>query len=449
VVLHVVQLSESFAELWQRLGGMLDAPVTVVEAGEHAGVPHDAAAVVLAAGGAENEAMEWLEREGVRPAVPVYVVGADPERRTAVRTVTAGAADYFALPEDLELLKNALAAAVTRRKNDLARGQGEEPAEAFATLVGTSPALRGMLARAARILPHATTTVLILGETGTGKELLGRAIHEGGPRRNAPFVPVNCSALPSHLIESELFGHERGSFTDAHAAKPGLFEVADGGTLFLDEIGTIPVEVQAKLLRVLEDRQVRRVGGTKFRKVDVRIIAATNENPRAAVAAGRFREDLFFRLSVVTFALPPLRERGEDTLVIADELLRRFAKQYGLPAARLTPEARSALLAYSWPGNVRELKNAIERALLLAAPGEIAVEELVPRGLAAANGGSGGRLPFPAPLDDITVAAARLMLEECGGNRSEAARRLQVSRRRLRRLLGLGEEGDDEDSAMP
>jgi DNA-binding NtrC family response regulator len=186
--------------------------------------------------------------------------------------------------------------------------------------------------------------------------------------------------------------------------------------------------------------------------VDVRIIAATNENPRAAVAAGRFREDLFFRLSVVTFALPPLRERGEDTVVIAEELLRRFAKQYGLPPARLTPDARSALLSYTWPGNVRELKNAIERAMLLAPPGEVAVEELVPRGLGGTNGGGAGaggsRLPFPAALDDITVAAARLMLDECGGNRSEAARRLQVSRRRLRRLLGLAEEGDDDGSAM-
>jgi DNA-binding NtrC family response regulator len=244
---------------------------------------------------------------------------------------------------------------------------------------------------------------------------------------------VNCSALPANLIESELFGHERGAFTDAHAAKPGLFEVADGGTLFLDEIDMLPVELQAKLLRVPEDKEVRRVGATKSRTVDVRIIAATHQNLREAVAAGKFREDLYFRLSVITLALPPLRERGEDVILIALELLQRLAGQHGVPVPTLSVEARRALKAHAWPGNVRELKNAVERALLLSPPGELSISELVPETAAAERGN--GKFELPESLDELATTAARAMLERCGGNRSEAARRLSISRRRLRRLV--------------
>jgi DNA-binding NtrC family response regulator len=335
-------------------------------------------------------------------------------------------------------LRNALAAAVARFKEAQVRkaAEPEGELEAFAPIVGNSPALKAVLERAARILPHPNATALIVGETGTGKELLARAIHDGGPRRGAPFVPVNCSALPRHLIESELFGHERGAFTDAHAAKPGLFEVAHGGTLFLDEVGTLPVDLQAKLLRVLEDREVRRIGATKSRKVDVRILAATNENLPELVKAGAFRQDLYFRLGVITLHLPPLRERGDDVVIIAQELLSRLAPQYGLPVPPLSAEARRLLLSYSWPGKVRELRNAVERALLLSRPGELNLEELVPASDPKPAGES--LIPFPAPLDTITQAAARAMLELVHGNVSEAARRLKVSRRRLRRLVNEG-----------
>jgi DNA-binding NtrC family response regulator len=244
---------------------------------------------------------------------------------------------------------------------------------------------------------------------------------------------VNCSALPENLIESELFGHERGAFTDAHAAKPGLFEVADGGTLLLDEIGTLPPSLQAKLLRVLQDKQVRRVGGTKPHTVDVRIIAATNEDLRRGLTAGRFRQDLYYRLGVITLSLPTLRERGEDVLLIAESLLARLAPAHGLQIPSMKPEVRRALLAHHWPGNVRELKNSVERALLLSEPGSLDASELVPRDEVKPE--AAGPIPFPAPLEEITSAAAREMLQLCRGNRSEAARRLDISRRRLRRLL--------------
>jgi DNA-binding NtrC family response regulator len=437
VTLLVAKLSEAFGDLWSDLGLDLGIEIQPVADADPLRVPIGAAAIVLAAGGAERDALEWLDRHALPPSVRVLVVGSDPSRRTAAHVVRRGATDYFALPEDLEVLRNALAAAVARQRERLKRTQPqpEGDLEAFATIIGGSPALRVVLERAARIIPHPTATALIVGETGTGKELLARAIHEGGPRRGAAFVPVNCSALPRHLIESELFGHERGAFTDAHAAKPGLFEVAHGGTLFLDEIGSLPVELQAKLLRALEDHEIRRVGSTKSRKVDVRILAATNENLSEAVKSGAFRQDLFFRLGAVRLVLPPLRERGNDVVLVAEKLLGALARQYGLPMPPLTAEARHLLLGYSWPGNVRELKNAVERSLLLSRPGELNLAELLPAAELPAQ--TEALLPFPAPLDAITCAAARAMVDLCQGNISEAARRLRVSRTRLRRLLEL------------
>lgn len=440
----VVKLSDSFSELWDHLGEDLGVPVRQVEVGEVAAVGPEIAAVVLAAGGAEREALEWLDGHEPPAAVSVLAVGSDPGRRIATLLVAHGASDYFALPEDVEILRNAVSAAAQRHRDALRRaanGVEDVRAGAFSEIVGESQAIKAVLARAARVLPHTEATALLLGETGTGKELLARGIHKGGPRRAAPFVAVNCSALPKHLVESELFGHERGAFTDAHAAKPGLFEVAEGGTLFLDEIGALPIDLQAKLLRVLEDRQVRRVGGTKSREVKVRIIAATNDNPDRAIQQGTLRRDLYFRLSVITLSLPPLRKRGDDAIVIAEELLQRLARQHGLPVPPLSQETREAIRSHHWPGNVRELKNAVERALLLSPPGELDPAEFIPQPVAEPE--SGGPLPFPARLDHITAAAARATLETCGGNRSEAARRLGISRRRLRRLLDLN-DGDED-----
>jgi two-component system response regulator HydG len=436
----VVELSDSFADLWKDLASGLGVALRRVGSANGDPIPADLVALVLAAGGMERDALEWLERHEVPPALPVFVVGADPGRRITAQIVRQGARDYFAVPEDVELLRNALAAAVTRGRQAIDRESAAGTARVFDRLVGRSPAFRTVLSRASRLLPHADATALIEGETGTGKELLARAIHDGSPRKTAPFVPVNCSALPSHLIESELFGHERGAFTDAHAAKPGLFEVADGGTLFLDEIGTLAPDLQAKLLRVLEDREVRRVGGTRSRRVDVRIIAATNENLNDGIQSGSFRQDLFFRLSVVRLRLPPLRERGEDVVIIAEQLVEQMARERDLPVPGLTPDAKRALMRHSWPGNVRELRNAVERALLLSLPGELNLSELLPEGEAPPV--TSGPLPFPAALDHIAGAAARATVEYCHGNRSEAARRLHISRRRLRRLLAEDEPAE-------
>jgi len=440
VRLFVVELSGAFAGIWGQVAGG-GVVVSFIDP-EDAAIPTpDVAAVVLAAGGAEQEARNWLDNQGHGLSCPVYVVGADPSRRTATQLVVRGAADYFALPEDLELLRNALGSAVDRQREAVLRAeqlQQKAKDEAFSALVGESDALKRALARAAMILQRRDATALIVGETGTGKELLARAIHDGGPRRGAPFVAVNCSALPERLAESELFGHERGAFTDAHAPKPGLFEVADGGTLFLDEIGTLPLETQAKLLRVLDDKAIRRVGGTKSRTVDVRILTATNEDLERAVRNGTFRSDLYFRLSVIVLRLPPLRERGDDVIVITTVLLESLARQHGLPVPPLAPEMRHALRGHHWPGNIRELKNAVERGLLLSPPGELRASELVPSGVNTEPVASGA-LPFPAPLREINRTAARLMLDQCDGNRSHAAQRLGVSRQRLRRLIQSGQ----------
>jgi transcriptional regulator with PAS, ATPase and Fis domain len=278
--------------------------------------------------------------------------------------------------------------------------------------------------------------VLIGGETGTGKELLARAIHYGGPRAPHPFVEINCAAIPATLLESELFGHERGAFTGAVAAKPGLFELAHGGTLFLDEIGALPLELQPKLLRALESRNIRRVGGQQARQVDVRVVGATHLDLAAAAERGEFREDLFYRLNVVGLTLPPLRERDGDVELLAETFLARISASYGLPVPPLSPDLRAALRTYPWPGNIRELRNAVERALVLSPRGTLRAEELIPAPPRSSTRSAGrSALPFPATIDVLVRAAAQAMLELAGGNKSEAARRLGISRPRLQRLL--------------
>ncbi len=435
--LVVVQLSGAFAEVWPQLAKKQGIEFALLTDADPLPVASDVAVVLLAAGGSERAALDWLDRHEWPQELQVLAIGADQNWRTAAQLVRRGASDYLSLPDDLEVLSNAVASEVKRRRDAQQRAPDDDQVgdtNAFSELVGESPAIKTVLGRASRMLPHANATTLIIGETGTGKELLARALHYGGPRRAGPFVPVDCSALPPKLTESELFGHERGAFTDAHWAKPGLFEVAEGGTLFLDEIGTLPLQLQAKLLRVLDDKHIRRVGGTKSRKVDVRVLAATNEDLAQGKKAGTFREDLYYRLSVVTHVLPPLRDRGHDVILIAEHLIKRLAKQNSLPVPVLDAAVRSALLGYQWPGNVRELKNALERAMFLCSPGKLCIEELVPA--EPGETPSGNALPFPAPLSTIMEAAARASLEKCEGNRSEAARQLGISRGRLARLLG-------------
>ncbi len=446
ISLLIVRVSESFSELWPALARELGATLTEWAPAPAERPAQDAAALLVAAGGREAEVAALLPQLSAAPGIPVIVVGAVPSHRLAVQLLAAGAVDYYALPDDRDGLRDTLAAAVQRRRAALGRAELahlEAQAHAFRDIVGESPVLKAALERAARVVPHRDATVLVTGETGTGKELLARALHYGGPRAAAPFVELNCAALPATLLESELFGHERGAFTDAKTAKPGLFEVAQGGTMFLDEVDHLAPELQSKLLRALDQKSVRRLGATVTRTFDVRIVAATNADLASAVQAGTFREDLYYRLNVVGLELPPLRERGDDVMLLAAFFLKKFSTQYQLPEPGITPEVRRALVGHSWPGNVRELRNAIERAVLLSPPGTLALSELAPRRPPTAQAGT---LPFPATIAQIQRAAARATVEQVGGNRSEAARRLGISRSRLQRLLEGKAEESDADS---
>jgi two-component system response regulator HydG len=390
--------------------------------------------MLLLAGGAESEALDLLAESGSAGAR--YLIGAATDHRIAAAALQSGARDYFALPDDLDLLRRCLERLAREAASRIEAGRfadAERRAAGFEAIVGSSPALRQTLDQAARVAPLRDLTVLIGGETGTGKELLARALHYGSPRASDPFVEVNCAAIPSNLLESELFGHERGAFTGAVAAKPGLFEIAHGGTLFLDEIGTLPLELQPKLLRALETRSIRRVGGQQSRQVDVRVVAASHVDLGQAIRRGEFREDLYYRLNVVTLVLPPLREREADVELLARTFVERIATSYGLPVPDLSQETRTALRAHRWPGNVRELRNVLERAVVLSPPGTLKLGPLEDaRGRADT---SAGVLPFPAPLAEVVRTAAQAMLDLTGGNKSEAARRLGISRPRLQRLL--------------
>ncbi len=444
--LAVVALSDSFGELWPLLADELGVALVARGADEPA-LPPDPIAVIIAAGGAEAEVGALIERLGPRGEAPLLAAGASLSHRVAAQVLAAGASDYFALPDDRDALRGALRTALERRRaarDRAALATLEGQAHAFREIVGGSQALRATLERAARTLAFADATVLITGETGTGKELLARALHYGGRRATAPFVELNCAALPATLLESELFGHERGAFTDAKTAKPGLFEVANGGTLFLDEIDSLAVGLQSKLLRALDQKEVRRLGATANRVIDVRIIAATNANISRAVQSQQFREDLFYRLNVVTLELPPLRARGDDVLLLAEHFLHRFCEQYRIAEPPLSVDTRRVLQTYAWPGNIRELRNVVERTLLLSPPGEFRLEGFT---TLASPTPSAADLPFPSTLAELQRAAAQAMLDLTGGNRSEAARRLGVSRSRLQRLLrGSGRALEDEDS---
>jgi DNA-binding NtrC family response regulator len=443
----VVALSDSFGEFWPLLADELGVALVMRRADDPA-LPADPIAVLIAAGGAEAEVGALIERLGPRGDAPLLVAGASISHRVAAQVLAAGASDYFALPDDRDVLRGALRAALERRRaarDRAALATLEGQAHAFQEIVGSSPALRATLERAARTLAFADATVLITGDTGTGKELLARALHYGGRRATAPFVELNCAALPATLLESELFGHERGAFTDAKTAKPGLFEVANGGTLFLDEIDSLAVELQSKLLRALDQKEVRRLGATASRVIDVRIIAATNANLIRAVQTRQFREDLFYRLNVVTLELPPLRARGDDVLLLAGHFLHRFCAQYGIAEPPLSADTRRQLQTHPWPGNIRELRNVVERTLLLSPPGEFRLEGFT---TVTATAPRGSDLPFPTTLAELQRAAAQAMLDLTGGNRSEAARRLGVSRSRLQRLLrGSGDDLQGEEDS--
>jgi two-component system response regulator AtoC len=391
------------------------------------------------------------------PEVPVIIITAHGTVDSAVEAIKLGAFDYVTKPFDQTELSAAIAKAV--RSHESARANARSDARGRAALVGDSPTMQEVLRIIDRVA-DTPSTVLITGESGTGKELVATALHEGSSRRNRPLIRINCAAIPKDLMESELFGYERGAFTGAVTSKPGRFELADGGTLFLDEIGEVPVEMQVKLLRALQESEFERVGGIKTTRVDVRLVAATNRDLAEDIEAGRFRKDLFYRLAVVPIVLPPLRDRTEDIPTLVRHFLQKYNRRLNKQIDGLEPEALAVLQAYAWPGNIRELENLIERVLLFADGPLIHLKDL-PDSLRGAAAGT--PTPFPAlgsapssetGLKDIVrMHAAELekdlitrALEETGGNVTRAAKLLQISRKSLQtKMKEFGLRGGEAD----
>jgi two-component system response regulator HydG len=369
--------------------------------------------------------------------LPVIVVTSASELRSAVDAMRAGANDYLAKPVDFDALLLAISRAVEQRdvrieNENLRRHLCEKHGEGMQGLLGTSPAMQDVY-RVARQAAPSRATVLITGESGTGKGELARAIHGLSPRSEKPFVAVHCASLAETLLESELFGHERGSFTGAEKRRIGRFEQAAGGTLFLDEVGEIPPSIQIKLLTALQERAFERVGGNERVNVDVRIVAATHRDLAADVAAGRFREDLYYRLNVVGIEMPPLRHRRGDVLLLADHFLQRFALENHKAISGFTDRARTMIRSYDWPGNVRELENAIERGVVLC-QGELIDEGDLPRGSTVAASLEGIAIPG-ATMAELERFAITKTLESVGGSTVRAAGLLDISVRTIQYRL--------------
>ncbi len=384
------------------------------------------------------------------PATEVIMTTAHASVASALEAMKLGAIDYLTKPVDLEKLRVVVDKAVSdqRMRRELSYLKRRDATGGrVSEIIGESAPMRALKARIERIAAleggDAATapTVLLRGETGVGKEMVARAIHYQSPRAGGPFVEINCAAIPATLLEAELFGYEKGAYTDAKAGKPGLFEAADGGTLFLDEIGHVDPAIQVKLLKVLEEKSVRRVGAVRAKTFNARIIAATNRDLQAAIAEGAFRADLYYRIHALTLEIPPLRERGDDVVLLAEHFLERSSRRYGLPPKRLEPEARAALLAYRWPGNVRELAHMMERAVLLHGGDVVTVDQL---GLPPARTapapvvvGSEGlvRVDFsagPIVLEDVERRLIVEALRVAGWNRGRAAELLGISKETLR-----------------
>ncbi|MBI2421830.1 MAG: sigma-54-dependent Fis family transcriptional regulator [Candidatus Hydrogenedentes bacterium] len=381
------------------------------------------------------------------PHVEIIVMTAYGTIETAVAALKAGAADYILKPFTPEVLELAVARALDRARmaeeNRYLRAELNARYD-FGAMVGESKSMAEVYEQIKKVA-GSRATVLIRGESGTGKELVSHAIHVSSGRRDKPFIKVNCAALSAGILESELFGHEKGSFTGAHERKIGRFELADGGTLLLDEISEIDIDLQAKLLRALQEREIERVGGSETIKVDTRIVATSNRKLEDAVEQGKFREDLYYRLNVITLNLPPLRNRKEDIPALASVFVKRFALENGRAISGLSPAARQALLAYDWPGNVRELQNAVERAVVLTnaallEPGDFQFSTIPP----SRNGAAG--LSPGTTVAEAERALIYVTLEHCNQNRTSAAEMLGISVRTLRNKLNEynASTGDEE-----
>ncbi len=436
--------------------------VLVAESGEEglelaARTPPDLALLDLMLGGLSG--LDTFKRLRERlPEVPCIFMTGYGSIRSAVDAMRAGGDDYLTKPFDNDELLIAVKRALELRRlsreveelrNELSARYG------FDNIVGISRPMQEVF-RIMKRLADKEATVLILGESGTGKELVARALHQRSPRRAAPFVAVNCSAIPTTLVEAEFFGYERGAFTDAREAHAGKFEQAHRGTLFLDEVGDLPTDAQAKLLRVLQDREVTRLGARKAIKVDVRVLAATNKNLEAAVRTGQFREDLFWRLNVLSLRLPPLRDRPEDLPLLIDAFIQQLAQQMDLPVNGISPEARRLLLAHDWPGNVRELENTLQRAMVLCEGTQLLARDLPPRIRGNSSDDSDSSLDneklslgdaVRRATERVERAWIQAALSEHRGSRTATATSLGINRKTLfnkMRLFGLVAEGETE-----
>jgi DNA-binding NtrC family response regulator len=406
----------------------------------------------------DGDGLELLAKmRAIDPDLPVVLLTGHGSVDLAVDALKQGISDFIEKPFKLERLRRTVGLLLERQQlgRQVARLSGKSTGRV--SLVAHSGAMKRVMALVKRVAGVPSTTVLIQGESGVGKELVARAIHERSARADKQFIAINCAALSEHLLEAELFGYEKGAFTGADVkGKAGLFEVADGGTVFLDEIGEMPIVLQTKLLRALQERRFRRVGGLQDVDVDVRVVAATNRDLRSEVVAGRFRQDLYFRLRVVPVQVPSLRERPDDIMPLAEHLLKRLAPELGRPGLTFSPTARIAMSSYSWPGNVRELSNAVERAVITADGDHIQVDDLcmdevvlapIGRSLPAADSGTAPAVPAAAPpglpkgsllipagqrnLADVEALLIRAALDETGGQKSKAAELLGINRTTL------------------
>jgi nitrogen regulation protein NR(I) len=414
------------------------------------------------------DGMELLRRAlEMDDALPVVIITAHGTVDTAVEALKTGAFDYITKPFDQDEVRTVVRKALKTRDLSATEATRAEPAEIQEGyrygIIGKSPGIQDLSAVLDRVA-DTPTTVLISGESGTGKELVARALHENSSRRNRPFIKVNCAAIPRELVESELFGYERGAFTGAVTSKPGRFELANGGTLFLDEVGSIPVEMQVKLLRALQESEFERVGGIKTLQVDVRVVAATNSDLRREIAAGTFRDDLFYRLNVVPIQLPSLRERATDVPLLVEHFVAKFNARLKKSVVGIEPETERILVSYPWPGNIRELENVIERAVLFCdgqrlrpsdLPPEIREETPTGRSRTPSQPAIQERPSSDGLKEQVKAAMSRLerelivkALDQTNGNVTRAARLLKISRKGLQlkmKELGLRERDERVD----
>jgi DNA-binding NtrC family response regulator len=373
-----------------------------------------------------------------RPTVPVIMITGHGSIETAVEAIKKGAFDFITKPFDEDELLNVIkkALAESKKNSELISSYFSKEETPLYDIIGRSDAIQELL-RTVRKTAVTDSTVLITGETGVGKELIARAVHTGSSRSNQPFIKVNCATIPDHLLESELFGYEKGAFTGAVTSKPGRFEIAHKGTLFLDEIGEMPMHLQAKLLGALQDRAFERVGGVKTIRVDIRVVAATNKDLREALRAGSFRQDLFYRLNVVPLHIPPLRERMDDMVPLAEYFLEKFRSRHRKNVALISPEVLTAFRAYSWAGNIRELENVMERMVVMSDTDTL-VPELLPSEIRGITG-AGESSSFREGVENVCRMTEKQMivdaLQKTGQNRTRAAELLGISRRTLQNKI--------------